>query len=147
MIKPVAVTYLLGVGLLVLAGCAGPDQQESPTPTLARPPSPQTTPTLDSNPAATPTPSLIPTPTATEETPYFGLTPNQIVTLLPKDAIPALLDPKFTSVESVLGRMDDFEHVIGVYINGDARAYPIRMLSRHEIVNDVVGGEYIAVTW
>jgi hypothetical protein len=43
--------------------------------------------------------------------------------------------------------MDDFEHVIGVYINGDARAYPIRMLSRHEIVNDVVGGEYIAVTW
>ena len=145
MIKPVAVTYLLGIGLLVLAGCAGSDQRESPTPTLATTPDPQTTPTLGSGPVATPTPSLVPTPT--EETPIFGLIPNQIVTLLPKDAIPALLDPKFTSVESGDGQMDDFEHIIGVYINGDASAYPIRMLSRHEIVNDVVGGESIAVTW
>ena len=145
MIRPATITLLLGVGLLVLAGCAGSDQQESPTPTLARTPSPQTTPTLDSNSTATPIPSLVPTPT--EETPFFGLIPNQIVTLLPKDAIPALLDPKFTSVESAKDQMDDFERVIGVSINGDARAYPIRMLSRHEIVNDVVGGEYIAVTW
>ena len=145
MIRPATITLLLGVGLLVLAGCTGSDQQESPTPTLSRTPNPQTTPTLDPNPSATPTPSLIPTPT--EETPFFGLVPNQIITLLPKDAIPALLDPKFTSVESGNNQMDDFEHVIGVSINGDNRAYPIRMLSRHEIVNDVVGGEFIAVTW
>jgi len=71
----------------------------------------------------------------------------QIISLIPKDAIQAILDPQFTSAESVLGRMSDTEQVIGVYINGDARAYPIKTLSRHEIVNDVVGGKSIAVTW
>ncbi len=37
--------------------------------------------------------------------------------------------------------------VIGVEINGDARAYPIRLLSLHEIVNDVIGEKPVAVTW
>ena len=32
-------------------------------------------------------------------------------------------------------------------IEGDARAYSVPLLSRHEIVNDVVGGKPIAVTW
>ena len=71
----------------------------------------------------------------------------KIISLIPKDAIPAILDPEFTSDESVLDKMDDSDQVIGVFINGDARAYPIKTLSRHEIVNDVVGGESIAVTW
>ena len=39
------------------------------------------------------------------------------------------------------------ELVIGLSINGDSRAYPINILSRHEIVNDVVGGKPVAVTW
>jgi hypothetical protein len=34
-----------------------------------------------------------------------------------------------------------------VFINGQARAYPIRLLSLHEVVNDTVGGQPIAVTW
>jgi hypothetical protein len=37
--------------------------------------------------------------------------------------------------------------VIGVEHNGEARAYPIDLLSLHEVVNDVVGGRPIAVTW
>jgi len=37
--------------------------------------------------------------------------------------------------------------VIGLSINGDHRAYPINILSTHEIVNDVVGGQLVAVTW
>ena len=43
--------------------------------------------------------------------------------------------------------LDDDVPVIGVSINGDSRAYTVPMLSVHEIVNDVVGGEPIAVTW
>jgi len=37
--------------------------------------------------------------------------------------------------------------VIGVEIGGEARAYGTAFLSGHEVVNDVVGGRPIAVTW
>ena len=70
-----------------------------------------------------------------------------LISLVPKDAIPAILEPDFASPLAVEVQMKDTEQVIGVSINGDARAYPINILSRHEIVNDVVGGESIAVTW
>ena len=36
---------------------------------------------------------------------------------------------------------------VGVEYGGDSRAYPVPTLSRHEIVNDKVGGIPIAVTW
>ena len=39
------------------------------------------------------------------------------------------------------------EQVLGLSLNGEDRAYPITTLSRHEIVNDVVGGVPVAVTW
>ena len=150
MIKTAPVAYLLSVGLLVLAGCTGSNQQESPTPSPVPGSVIPATATPGSSPAPT-TPTLVstpsPAPTPTETTPDFGLIPNAIVSLLPKDAIRAILEPEFISGQSAEDQMDDIEHVIGVSINGDARAYPIRMLSRHEIVNDVVGGESVAVTW
>ena len=43
--------------------------------------------------------------------------------------------------------MRDDEMVIGVVHNGIARAYSAWYLDRHEIVNDVVGGDPVAVTW
>ena len=43
--------------------------------------------------------------------------------------------------------MDSYEPVLGVSLNGDHRAYSVRILSRHEIVNDVVGELPVAVTW
>ena len=39
------------------------------------------------------------------------------------------------------------EPVVGLTIDGDARAYPLRILTWHEIVNDVVGGTPVAVTY
>ncbi len=39
------------------------------------------------------------------------------------------------------------DRVIGVVVNGMPRAYPIRILNNHEIVNDVLGGVPIAVTF
>ena len=70
-----------------------------------------------------------------------------IYTLLPKDGIRSIDDPKFVSVTDAAPDMADSEFVIGVSIEGDVRAYPINVLSRHEIVNDVVGGTPIAVTY
>ncbi len=43
--------------------------------------------------------------------------------------------------------IDGDERVMGVVVNGEARAYPVSVLTRHEIVNDVVGGVPVAVTF
>ena len=74
------------------------------------------------------------------------LRPEEIVTVLPKDAIPAILSPSFEegNKASWLGGKD---LVVGVEIGGDSRAYPVPTLSRHEIVNDRIAGMPIAVTW
>ena len=50
----------------------------------------------------------------------------------PKDGIPAIDDPKFISVEKA-ENLADRAPVIGIEINGDARAYPLGILMRHEI--------------
>ena len=71
----------------------------------------------------------------------------EIVTLLPKDAIPAIDNPEFVSAEEADSYYFPDERVIGVVFEGDARAYSIPLLSSYEIVNDTVGGREIAVTW
>ena len=71
----------------------------------------------------------------------------EIITLLGFDAIPAILAPEMVGADAADEWMVDNEPVVGVSINGDHRAYSIPMLSRHEIVNDVVGGQPVAVTW
>ena len=70
-----------------------------------------------------------------------------IITVLPRDAISAIDNPKFVSAQEANERYAEDELVLGVEFNGDARAYSIPMLSSHEIVNDTVGGVKIAVTW
>ena len=65
----------------------------------------------------------------------------------PKDGIPSLSDPSFIGVAKET-RIDDREPVIAVEIDGaKPRAYPIRYLTWHEIVNDTVGGVPVAVTF
>ena len=71
----------------------------------------------------------------------------EIVTLLPRDGIPAIDDPQFIDVAEADDVYDAEELVIGVEFNGEARAYSVPLLSNHEIVNDTVGGVKIAVTW
>ena len=64
----------------------------------------------------------------------------------PKDGIPALLKPKFaTAAEAAFMRNDEL--VLGVDINGVAKAYPTRILSWHELVNDRFGGLPALVSW
>ncbi len=64
----------------------------------------------------------------------------------PKDGIPSIDKPEFTNLADVKD-INAKEPVITVSINGDARAYPIRVLIWHEIVNDTVGGTPLAVTF
>jgi hypothetical protein len=64
----------------------------------------------------------------------------------PKDGIPALMNPKYVSARKAsFLRKDD--KVIGVVLNGEARAYPLRIMSWHELVNDKVGDLSILVSW
>ncbi len=63
-----------------------------------------------------------------------------------KDGIPAIDNPKFLSIAEA-GALADREPVIGIEINGDARAYPLGVLMRHEIANDVIGGRAVTVTY
>ena len=74
------------------------------------------------------------------------LRPEEIVTVLPKDAIPAILSPSFDEGRKATW-LKETDLVVGVEIGGDSRAYPVPTLSRHEIVNDKVSGIPIAVTW
>ena len=65
----------------------------------------------------------------------------------PKGAIPAIDDPSFVSIEAARDWINEKEPVISVDHNGVARAYPLQILTWHEIVNDVIGGTPVAVTF
>jgi len=63
-----------------------------------------------------------------------------------KDGIPSLDEPQFVSAKEADFLQDD-DKVVGIVIDGKAKAYPIRILNWHEIVNDQVSNQPIAVTW
>jgi len=65
----------------------------------------------------------------------------------PKDGIPAIDAPQFVTVEEADGWLAPEESVVFHEIGEDARAYPVRILMFHEIVNDTVGGVPVAVTY
>lgn len=65
----------------------------------------------------------------------------------PKDGIPAIDAPTFETVESAAKRLAKQSPIL-FFANGDvARAYPLEILIWHEIVNDVVDGQPVAVTF
>jgi len=72
-----------------------------------------------------------------------GLT--KIYKLLANDAIAPIYHPKFVPASDADFQEGNF--VIGLKINGDARAYPLSVLVSREMVNDVVGGVPVLVTW
>jgi hypothetical protein len=64
----------------------------------------------------------------------------------PRDGIPALIAPKMIPA-SEAGFLKDEDRVLGLEAGGETRAYPLRILSWHELVNDTVGGSPILVSW
>jgi hypothetical protein len=63
-----------------------------------------------------------------------------------RDCIPSIDDPKYLSVAAATHVADE-ELVVTLSYNGEYRAYPTRILDHHEIVNDTIGGDALAITW
>jgi len=78
-----------------------------------------------------------------------------IVTAMARDGVRVLSEPATIDPAEVDHRNQEErgkllvpnDRVIGVTLGGEARAYPLRLMRWHEVVNDVVGGEPIAVTY
>lgn len=154
--RKVRIALVVGVLAVVVVACGSDDagvatvaREMEPTATSVSPP--LDTPTSEPEvPTATTAPEPTEAPAATEA-PVAEVAPERdldVVTLLPFDAIPAIDNPGFfPDLEKASMFYKDHELVLGVEIDGDARAYSVPLLSSHEIVNDVVGGKPIAVTW
>ncbi len=65
----------------------------------------------------------------------------------PKDGIPSIDQPEFSTAEQVAEWLSDDEPVVAFYSGNDARAYPLQILIYHEIVNDVVDDKPVTVTF
>jgi len=63
------------------------------------------------------------------------------------DGIPPVDNPQFVSVSEADAWLSDTEPVLLLDIEGDVRVYPVQILMWHEIVNDVVGGVPVSVTY
>ncbi len=65
---------------------------------------------------------------------------------VPKDGIPALTHPTF--IESAAASyLNPTDRVIGITLGEEARAYPIRIMNYHEVVNDTINETAVAVTF
>lgn len=135
-----------------------------PTATAAIPePPPSSAPTQA---AAIPTATPIPTPPAAgdweQELRAAGLYPGEWQTDfskrsvpyaeifsggVPRDGIPPLDNPNFITVADADEWLEAQEPVIAFERNGDAKAYPLQILTWHEIVNDTVGGAPVLATF
>lgn len=65
----------------------------------------------------------------------------------PPDGIPPLDDPRFESITHAREWLQDRSPVIALDIDGEARAYPLAILTWHEIANDTLAGVPVAVTF
>lgn len=65
---------------------------------------------------------------------------------VPLDGIPALDNPKLLKAEDAT-YLTEGEPVFGVSINGEHRAYPLRILDWHEMANDIVGGVPVSLAY
>ncbi|MGI9658977.1 MAG: DUF3179 domain-containing (seleno)protein [Gaiellaceae bacterium] len=65
----------------------------------------------------------------------------------PRDGIAPIDEPRLDTVDEANEYLEAREPVVEVVINGEARAYPLRVLVWHEIANDELGGTPVSVTF
>lgn len=162
--RPIGRIFALAA-LLLLAACAGVAGTDPSPP--SRVPSQSATPTDE--PAATqaPDPTIPPTLSALLETEDDRPASLRALTnswktnwnkrlveydeILsggpPRDGIRSIDDPRFETTESAAAWLAGNEPVIALEIGADARAYPLQIITWHEIVNDEVGGRPVVVTF
>jgi len=64
-----------------------------------------------------------------------------------RDGIPALFSPQYLIAKDADKLLKPDERVLGLTLNGVSRAYPIRIMSWHELVNDEIAGVPYLVSW
>ena len=144
--------YLVGL-LLLITACTTQISSPRPTPS-AEPPDPNISTSND---------SVDPQQACTDPVPTdsrFGIKQwpitdfcqhtipyEEIFGLLGRDQIPALDDPTFESIEQAAIWLTDPEPVQLLQMGDDTQAYPLPILIWHEIVNDVIGGVPVVVTY
>lgn len=161
-----ATAVAAGIVLVVLTGIfmtepfltAPPPTQAQTDPLALEDPAATTTILTDSFPADLPlSPDVIPAVLPDEADPAMGIMVTDGIRHTipldeiksggpPKDGIPSIDNPVFAGVQDA-SFVADSDTVIGLEINGQARAYPLSILVWHEIVNDEVGGTPVAVTY
>ncbi len=80
-----------------------------------------------------------------DRSPTGGETYHGLIQYRAKDAKQAILKPTLLPANAVM--LAAGTKVIGVFVNGEASAYPLFVLSNHQIVNDEVGGTPICASW
>lgn len=71
--------------------------------------------------------------------------PPGVEQILPRGGIAAIFEPRF--VPAAEAEIPGDAWVLGVALGGEARAYGLNLLNRHEVVNDEVAGRPIAAVW
>ncbi len=143
-------TILAGM-VLVAAACGGETSADDTTtsaPTTATTPTtePPTEPTLPAD--GFPSGESALDNMAAESFPEPLVPPEEILSGgPPPDGIPPIDSPVFVSVDEADAWLDDSEAVVTLDLDGEARAYPIQVMTWHEIVNDTVSGTPVSVTY
>jgi uncharacterized protein DUF3179 len=65
----------------------------------------------------------------------------------PKNGIPALDHPAFVSASEADRSLKAQDMILGIELSGVAKAYPVRILNWHEVVNDDVGEQPVLISW
>ena len=139
------------VTTIIVSACGGSNEvaTQDVEPIVEATPGPTSTPLLSASDIVAPTPSGLNLQPRLADA---NIDMDEVVALLPPDAIPAILPERVPSIlvsaqeANDLGMASDVR-IIGISVNGESHAYPIPYLSRHEIVNVDIGGENLAVTW
>lgn len=71
--------------------------------------------------------------------------PKEFEQLLPRGRIAAITHPQFVPAEKA--SVSKNSYVLGVVIDGQARAYSLNLLNAHEVVNDQIGKTAFAAVW
>ena len=87
-------------------------------------------------------PDLVVTPAAAQSAEVL---PPGVEQLIPRGKIAAVFEPQFVSAAEA--EIPDDAWILGVVVDGAARAYSLNLLNRHEIVNDRVGEKAFAAVW
>jgi hypothetical protein len=150
---------IVGVGFL-LAACAGVAIENQDSQDKGDSPSPHANPTVETT--ITPSESVTATPFLLEEEPPPAGATDQFSTDFsrhivpyseilsggpPKDGIPPIDQPSFVDVDQANEWLEPVEPVVFVQVGEESRAYPLQILTWHEIVNDTLGGLPLVVTF